>query len=652
MSRNNNISSIIGDYDIGPVLGIGTYGQVHFAQHLKNSSQSVAVKLIDASRLSAATRHSLNTEIKLQRRVNGNNCIKLIESFDSVELTGEWCSQCACNQYHRQNDSSTNTNNANVTSDDLLMQSSCSNCHHLSSDHSSSSSRPCLLLVQELGICGELFSLLQHTGPFSDSLARFYFRSLIHAIDECHSNDVIHRDLKPENIIFNHLGELKICDFGLASLRPTPKIINTQEEEIDDDFDYSNYFNNNNMQNNNNNNSSDNEHNPNINSNDDGTCVHHTGCGSQSYSAPEVYYREFHHYRPYKGSSADLWSAAVILYVMLVGRPPFIRPIAKSFNSVKRDKNFISLMKGEYPEIINKKAKTLLMKMFRIHPDDRLTIEEIQQDDWFNDCENNNLNKVEAGEEIFNRAKITWEKQGKFKIAELMKKQKQKENEKFPKTPNPSHTQNTQNANINNKNNNASNVNHQHQQSVRSLASNSRLSNIAPSNRSELSVDGDNRNIFNLGINPPVTTTQTAKTTKSKINTAATNTNTTTNNSISSTSRISPSGTYREFFRSARPPSTQSLSITAQNSLKPTSWQRQQSASDNDNDDFVQDDGDDDDNGDNDDDENENLEPDETGYENDDSSIDTEDKVSEPYEGSDENLNDKKVDEQKLNQLK
>lgn len=235
---------------------------------------------------------------------------------------GRWCSRCACTDYQP-----------------LQGSSDCANCGaHEGADHSGLETRNVMFLVQELAAAGELFGLIMHCGPLDEAAARFYFRQLIAGVEYLHQRGVAHRDLKPENLVLDAHFQLKIVDFGLAasfSARPG--------------------------------------------------AVLHSGVGSQPYSAPEVYYsKEIFDERGYKGPPADVWSAAVILFVMLNGRPPFVRPLARNYGALKRCKHFVNLMKGFGYGDISAGAKALLRRMLAPDPAQRATIDEIRKDEWFN----------------------------------------------------------------------------------------------------------------------------------------------------------------------------------------------------------------------------------------------------------------------------
>ena len=99
-----------------------------------------------------------------------------------------------------------------------------------------------------------------------------------------------------------------------------------------------------------------------------------TSCGSPIYAAPEVISGKL-----YAGPEVDVWSCGVILYVLLVGRLPFddefIPALFKKINA------------GNYhvPTYLSTGARHIIQKMLKVNPVQRLTIQEIRQDRWFNE---------------------------------------------------------------------------------------------------------------------------------------------------------------------------------------------------------------------------------------------------------------------------
>ena len=125
-------------------------------------------------------------------------------------------------------------------------------------------------LVMELCAGGELFDRIIERGQYSEAKAAELTRTFVGVVEACHSLGVMHRDLKPENFLFSSTSEnavLKTTDFGL-SVFFTPGQIFTDV------------------------------------------------VGSAYYVAPEVL-------RKHYGPEADVWSAGVILYILLSGVPPF-----------------------------------------------------------------------------------------------------------------------------------------------------------------------------------------------------------------------------------------------------------------------------------------------------------------------------------------
>lgn len=122
-------------------------------------------------------------------------------------------------------------------------------------------------LIMELAAAGELFDRIAPDVGLEEDLAHLYFTQLVSGMEYIHDRGIAHRDLKPENLLLDINGNLKIIDFGLATVFKHKGI----------------------------------------------TRILTTPCGSPPYVSPEI------HTQHYRGDASDIWSAGVILYVMLVG---------------------------------------------------------------------------------------------------------------------------------------------------------------------------------------------------------------------------------------------------------------------------------------------------------------------------------------------
>ncbi|MCO5600803.1 hypothetical protein L7F22_054919 [Adiantum nelumboides] len=150
--------------------------------------------------------------------------------------------------------------------------------HHLSGSphivaiHGAFEDTSSVYVVMELCSGGELFDRIIKRGHYSEREASRLIQVIVVVVQSCHSLGVMHRDLKPENFLFlmdngDSPLELKAIDFGLSTF--------FKPGEVFEDL-----------------------------------------VGSPYYVAPEVLKKSY-------GPEADVWSAGVILYILLCGVPPF-----------------------------------------------------------------------------------------------------------------------------------------------------------------------------------------------------------------------------------------------------------------------------------------------------------------------------------------
>lgn len=181
-------------------------------------------------------------------------------------------------------------------------------------------------LVMELCAGGELFDRIIAKGHYSERAAAALCREIVTVVHNCHSMGVMHRDLKPENFLFLSQADfpLKATDFGLS--------VFFKPGEVFKDL-----------------------------------------VGSAYYVAPEVLRRHY-------GVEADIWSAGVILYILLSGVPPFWAESEQGiFDAVLR--GHIDFSSDPWPSI-SIAAKELVKKMLRVDPKERLSAIEILNHPW------------------------------------------------------------------------------------------------------------------------------------------------------------------------------------------------------------------------------------------------------------------------------
>jgi len=86
-----------------------------------------------------------------------------------------------------------------------------------------------LVMVSEPLNCGDLWSIIYETPPFSENnglpfdLASFYATCLVWGLSHIHEKGVVYRDLKPENIMLDDKGYIRIIDFGFSKRVPYTK---------------------------------------------------------------------------------------------------------------------------------------------------------------------------------------------------------------------------------------------------------------------------------------------------------------------------------------------------------------------------------------------------------------------------------------------
>lgn len=183
----------------------------------------------------------------------------------------------------------------------------------------------------EFAAKGEIFDVLSRTGPLGENTARSYFGQLLSAMEYLSSQGVAHRDIKPENLLLSEKLLLKLVDFGFATgFDPTRKNL--------------------------------------------------TRLGTERYMAPEVLAC-----KPYNAVKADVFSAGIVLFIFVTGRPPFLQAdqndhIYRAFLQARPA--FWTSHEKMLGREIPADFKALIAGMLDLDPELRLSFEGIRASQW------------------------------------------------------------------------------------------------------------------------------------------------------------------------------------------------------------------------------------------------------------------------------
>ncbi|XP_056627280.1 calcium/calmodulin-dependent protein kinase (CaM kinase) II gamma 1 isoform X11 [Triplophysa dalaica] len=184
-------------------------------------------------------------------------------------------------------------------------------------------------LVFDLVTGGELFEDIVAREYYSEADASQCINQILESVNHIHQHDIVHRDLKPENLLLASKmkgAAVKLADFGLA---------------IEVQGDQQAWF---------------------------------GFAGTPGYLSPEVLRKD-----PY-GKPVDIWACGVILYILLVGYPPFW--------DEDQHKLYQQIKAGAYdfpsPEwdTVTPEAKNLINQMLTINPAKRITSEQALKHPW------------------------------------------------------------------------------------------------------------------------------------------------------------------------------------------------------------------------------------------------------------------------------
>jgi len=252
-------------YERGRFLGKGGFAKCYELRN-PNTGDVLAGKIVPKSMLTKTQqKEKMTQEIKIHKSVKHNNIVKLFSYFEDSNF---------------------------------------------------------VYVVLELCRKKSLMELHKRRQAITEPETRYFMKQILLGCLYLHENNIIHRDLKLGNIFLNDDLEIKLGDFGLAT------IIDYNGEKKK------------------------------------------TLCGTPNYIAPEVLGKKGHSFE------VDVWSLGCILYTLLVGKPPFeTQSLKDTYSRIKRNEYHI-------PSKIGPLARNLITRLLQHDPTKRPTVAQILQDDF------------------------------------------------------------------------------------------------------------------------------------------------------------------------------------------------------------------------------------------------------------------------------
>ncbi|CAI9532849.1 unnamed protein product [Staurois parvus] len=258
------------DWDLVQTLGEGAYGEVQLAVNRK-TEEAVAVKIVDMKR-AADCPENIKKEICINKMLNHANIVKFFGHRKEGNI-----------QY----------------------------------------------LFLEYCRGGELFDRIEPDVGMPEQEAQKFFQQLIAGVEYLHGLGITHRDIKPENLLLDDRDQLKISDFGLATVfrhNGRERLLNKM-------------------------------------------------CGTLPYVAPELIKQRAFHAEP-----VDIWSCGIVLTAMLAGELPWDQPndACQEYCDWKESKHYLNPWKK-----IDSLPLALLCKILTENPSTRVAVPDIKKERWF-----------------------------------------------------------------------------------------------------------------------------------------------------------------------------------------------------------------------------------------------------------------------------